>query len=118
MSKLTIPLLNGETWTVDAQIVGDLALHKARRPLPKGSIWSVTHVPTLLTFIGAIPLSIQKATKPTILAWMKKVQAEPSLAKDWLAMRKFDREQVMKEPEFTHAVRSRIREYCLKTEEV
>lgn len=114
-TTLTIPLLNGETWTVDAQIVGELALHRARKAPAN---WSVTNVPTLLTFVGAMPVKIQKANKPIILAWMKKVQAEPSLAKDWLAMRKFDREQVMKEPEFTHAVRSRIREYCLKMEGV
>lgn len=117
MSKQTlpIPLLNGETWTVEAEVIGNLALHKARKDPAN---WSMTHVPTLLTFVGAMPAVVQEFTKPKLLKWMKLVQAEPTLSKDWKAMAKLDRDQVMKDPEYSAGVRGRIRAFCLKQETV
>lgn len=112
---LTIPLLNGETWSVEAEIMGDLALHRARKD-PKN--WSVTHVPTLLTFVGAMSAKVQELSKPKLLRWMKLVQAEPTLSKDWKAMRTFSRENILTDPEHTKGVRGRIRDYCLTVTEI
>lgn len=110
--KLAIKLLNGDVWEVEAEIVGDLGLHPGRSD-PKAL--SVTHIPTLMSFNKVIPNEI-KRTKKALLAWMKKVQE--GLPKDWLAMRKFDAEQVRVDPEKTKTIRARIREHCLATKEV
>lgn len=116
--KLTIPLLDGKTWETEAEVVGDLALHPSRKN-PKG--WSVTHVPTLLTFARAVPPEITanlgpKAQRTTLLAWMARVQED--MPKDWLALRKLTAASVRADPDYSKGVRERIRNHCLATKEV
>lgn len=113
VKTIEIRYLDGTTRTVDAFVIGDLALH-ASRVNPK--LWVVTHVPTHMSFKSVVPPSVLKSKAKT-LAWMKKVQTNPRTEKDWLAMRKFTREDVMQNPDATKTIRGRIREHCLSIKE-
>lgn len=109
--KLEIRYLDGSTKEFEAFVVGDLALHESRVD-PKR--WTVTHVPTHMSFKSVVPPLVLK-NKSKALAWMKKAQV--NLEKDWLAMRKFTREDVMQNPDATKTIRGRIREHCLSIKE-
>lgn len=109
--KFEIRYLDGSTRVFEACIIGDLALHESR---VNPRQWVVTHVPTQMSFKSVVPPPVLKSKTKT-LAWMKKVQAD--LQKDWLAMRKFKREDVMQNPDATKAIRGRIREHCLSIKE-
>ena len=111
MTKLTIPLLNGEKHEAEATIVGDLAIHQDYKD---PNLWSVTHVPTLMTFKKAVPKeTLRSRTK--LIKWCKAVQEIKELKKDWMAMRKFQAAEVLKNPEPTRGIRDRIRTTCLAT---
>lgn len=107
--KLEIPLLDGSIWSVDADVIGDLAVHAARKA-PKEL--SVTHVPTLLSFRDAVPIEVL-GNRAKLKKWMATVQE--GLKKDWLAMKKFNAVDVRKHPDLTAKVRERIRTHCLAT---
>jgi hypothetical protein len=53
--------------------------------------------------------------KKRLLDWAKRVQ--DGLKKDWLAMSKLNREEVMATPKFSHDLRGRIRAHCLSITE-
>jgi hypothetical protein len=113
--KLTIKLLNGELFEPEAEVVGDLGLHPSRRD-PDNAL-SITHVPTMMSFSGAVPKEISgdwnKKRRARLLKWMEKVQK--SLPKDWEAMKKFTVDEVRNNPRMSVPVRNRIREMCLET---
>lgn len=110
MSKalFNIPLGNGKIWEVEAEVVGDLALHQDRKDKKR---WSITHIPTLLHMKDVMP---QINNKAKLLKWMTDVQQ--GQLKDWLAMKKFTHADVMTDPEHTAGVRARIKAHCLKVE--
>jgi hypothetical protein len=109
MVKLTIPLGSGETWKVEkAEQVGDLAVHKTRNDKE----WTVTHIPTSLGLSSAIPEEY-KSNKKLLLLWASTIQS--ALKKDWLMMRKFSHNDIIKNPDRTKAVRDRVRAMCAKT---
>ena len=105
---LTIPLLNGETWKVDATVIGDLAIHRARKD---ERLWSVTHIPTLLTLAPAVPAWVC-SDKKKLMKWAVCVQE--GVKKDWLAMKKVTAKDINENPERTKGLRFRILDYCAK----
>lgn len=107
-TKVKLTFSAGEE-ELDAYIIGDLALHASRMDKKK---WTVTHVPTSMSFKSVVPSAILE-DKDHALLWMDKVQGE--LKKDWLAMRKFSRDDIIKSPEHTRGIRERIRNHCMTT---
>jgi hypothetical protein len=103
---LTIPLLNGKTWKVDVTVVGDLAIHRSHK---EEGLWSVTHIPTLLTLNAVVP-NEARTEKKKLMAWATLVQE--GVKKDWLALRKVTAEEIKKDPDRTKGVRDRIRKHC------
>jgi hypothetical protein len=107
---LTIPMLNGDTYDVEVEIVGDLALHHGR--LQNKDKWYVTHVPTLLSMEEAIPKNIKRG-RTVMLKWMGKVQK--GIADDWITARRYSAGNIQNYPEESKDVRDRIKAHCLKT---
>lgn len=103
---LLIPQANGEMdWEVEAEIVGDLAVHEAKFDPKK---FTVTHVPTLLGMSSVVPEKLSK-NRAKLMAWAEEVQL--GLKKDWLAMRKYDHAKATAGSE-TEKLRERIRNHC------
>lgn len=90
---LSIPLLNGETWKVRAKVVGDLALHRMRID---GKQWSVTHVPTLLSFTAAVPREV-RGDRGRLLQWMAAAQ-HPAMKLHWDMLRESDPKVLLNQP--------------------
>jgi hypothetical protein len=110
LKKAKIKLVfNAGEEEVQAFIIGDLALHPSRMDKKK---WTMTHVPTSMSFKSVVPAAIIE-DKDRALLWMKKVQEE--FKKDWMAMRKFKRDDIIKSPEHTRGIRERIRNHCMTT---
>src|SRR5579859_4432400 len=82
---LNIPLLNGDTWTVRAKVIGDLTIHRNRAV--KGG-WSVTHVPTLQSMTSAAPHEVRR-DQGRLLAWADAAQANATEA--WAVLRTLTR---------------------------
>jgi hypothetical protein len=110
MTSITIPLLDGTPWKVDALVIGDLALHPSRK---KPGHWSVTHVPTMMHVNKAIPRGIDQTDDKALARWMRLVQED--LKKDWAALRKITAEEVRENPKKSHALRARIRKHLMET---
>lgn len=110
--KLELITLDGENWITEAYIVDDLALHLSKTE-PKR--WVVTHVPTQMGFTKVVPPELLKS-RIKMVKWMGIVQKH--LLKDWMAMKKFSRADVLNNPERTEGIRARIREHCLNTKKV
>lgn len=109
--NLEIPLAEGKFWSVkDAEVIGDLAIHEQRPG--KGYKFTITHLPTSLSFTSIIPAEYGDS-KSKLKKWAAAIQL--NLQKDWLAMRKFEHDDVLQNPERTKAVRGRIREMALNT---
>jgi hypothetical protein len=74
------------THEVEAEVIGDLALHRAvtyAGTVFSPRYWVVTHIPTGATMRGALPYGAAKngnALKAGYLAWMDEFQALPAYA--------------------------------------
>lgn len=105
---LEIPLLNGASWKVEAEIIGDLAVHEQ---FGSPEDWSVTHVPTLMTLKAAAPPALLKGGNGAGLCrWAETVQK--SRVKEWAALRKLKASDVATQPEKSKKLRGIIRDHC------
>jgi hypothetical protein len=109
MTKLIIPLLNGENWEVYGKVIGDLAIHPDKKEPAR---WSVTHVPSGLTFVKAVPKDVLRS-KLKLTKWCEAVQLE--LKGDWKALRSVTAQSVLSAPQLSKELRERIRAHCLST---
>lgn len=108
IETLDIPLLDGGSWTVEVLAkVGDLAVHVTK----SADGFTVTHLPTLLGLSSIIPEKYRD-NDALLTKWAEAIQKK--CQKDWLAMRKFKHDDVMKDPERTKAVRERVRDMAKK----
>lgn len=106
MTKLTIPLHNGDKWEVEATVVGDLALYESRKEPGK---FSVTHVPTLLCIDSVVPNKVRGDDRK-LCKWMRVVQE--GVVRDWNQLRKDTPESMRKDPDLHMAARQRVRDFC------
>lgn len=59
--NLSIPLVNGEMWDVEAFQVGNFAVHLGGHP--NENVWTITHIPTKANIVNGICFSKSRAVK-------------------------------------------------------
>lgn len=110
MSKtLRIRLADGSFHETEAEIIGDLAVHRNKRGL-----WTVTHVPTMRSMASVMPEELKSAkTDRKAVRWATTVQK--SRVKEWAAIRKLTARDVTDNPRASEGIREVIRQHCLAT---
>lgn len=94
--------------TVRGTKVGDLLVHES---VDAWGEWQVSHVPTLVSFMKAIPSG--KWSHDQLVAWCGKVQAD--LRDDWERLAKLDYDSYLDVDDRAHYAKERIRKHCLGT---
>jgi len=107
--KLKIKLHNGNTWTVEAEIIGSLGVHPMRL---REDHFTITHVPTTLSFNSVLPETFK--TDRGALIKLAGILMKSLPKKDWAALDKLTYEDVMERPKSNHALRDKLRKAILK----
>lgn len=100
-TTLQIPVDDGWPITLEAIVVGDLAVHKQHEDS------RVTHVPTLTKFQKAVPDSWDIITDEQLLNWCRKVQEDELNL--WAIIRRYDNSNYHEIPE---DVLDKLKGYC------
>jgi hypothetical protein len=108
---LSIPIKDNWPRQVEAWQVGDLAVHEnIMYHNIYGMKWQISHVPTLASFIKAVPL-LEDHSKERLLSWCHRVQLKHRDL--WAELRNYDSNNYQ---EISNSTLDKIRNWCLSVE--